>query len=268
MMKNQKKTLKSARNYVNILDVRLTSTSIDEVLTKISDFLHSSYKFSLFTLNPEILIEANSDKYFKKILNLGDINVPDGIGVTYASKFLYGKPLKVTPGRKLFLELIKASYENNWKVFLLGGLQDEAVTASSKLQMANSKLQIQASSGPRLDKNAEPVSERDKKIEMETIKKINEFKPDILFVGFGAPKQEKWIHKWLPKLNCGGAMTVGGTFSYISGRSRLPPYWMERCSLEWLWRLLHEPKRAFRILNAVVIFPLKVLCSKFWQKRA
>ena len=100
------------------------------------------------------------------------------------------------------------------------------------------------------------------------IQKINEIKPDLLFVGFGMPKQEKWIDKNVEKLDVKGIMAVGGTFDYVFGKARLPPEWLEKLGLEWLWRLLHEPKRAPRILNAVIIFPLKILSSKFWQKRA
>jgi N-acetylglucosaminyldiphosphoundecaprenol N-acetyl-beta-D-mannosaminyltransferase len=85
-------------------------------------------------------------------------------------------------------------------------------------------------------------------------------------VGFGAPKQEKWIYKWLPKLRVGGAMAVGGTFAYLSGQSKLPPKWMEERGLEWLWRLLNEPRRALRILKAVILFPLKISWYKFHQK--
>ena len=76
------------------------------------------------------------------------------------------------------------------------------------------------------------------------------------------PKQEKWIYKNVKKLDVKGIIAVGGTFDYVFGKASLPPKWMEEAGLEWLWRLLHEPKRVFRILNAVVIFPLKVWRSK------
>lgn len=246
MLKKQKKVLKSSRNHVNILGVRLDSTSQARVLALLEDFIVRGQKFSVFTPNPEIILEACKDEFFLDILNSATINIPDGVGLKIAAP-----SLNIIKGRELFVSLLALAKRENWKVFFLGGKGLKGVTA-----------------GPKLDRNAEPVSERDTKIEIDAIRKINEFKPDILFVGFGAPKQEKWIYKWLPKLNCGGAMAVGGTFSSIAGFSGLPPVWMEKGGLEWLWRLLHEPKRASRILNAVIIFPLKVLCSKLWQKRA
>jgi N-acetylglucosaminyldiphosphoundecaprenol N-acetyl-beta-D-mannosaminyltransferase len=245
MLKTQKMTTETDRNYATILDVKLTSTSMDGLLSKISDLLRTGHKFSLFTPNPEILIEANKDINFRKILNSASFSVPDGVGLSFASKFLYGKPLNIIPGRKLFGELLTLARRKKWTVFFLGGEGIKNVVA-----------------GPKLDKNGEPKSPQDAKIQEEVIDKINTVRPDILFVGFGAPKQEKWISKNLPKLDIGGAVAVGGTFDYLYGKTKLPPYRVEKAGLEWLWRLIHEPKRVLRIFNAVVIFPLKVFASR------
>ena len=243
--------VKSGRNYVNILDVRLDSTSTSSVLNTIGNFLRSKHKFSLFTANPELLVMAAKDQNLKKIVNSADLVIPDGVGLKYAAKFLHKMDLNIIPGRKLFLKLLALARKNNWKVFFLGGEGIENVTA-----------------GPVLDENGEPKTAEEAKIQKEVIQKINKIKPDLLFVGFGMPKQEKWIYKNVKKLDAKGIMAVGGTFDYVFGKARLPPEWLQKLGLEWLWRLLHEPKRASRILNAVIIFPLKVLCSKLWQKRA
>lgn len=251
MSKRQKMAVKSVRNYVNILGVRLDSTSTSSVLNTIGGFWHSGYKFSLFTANPELLVMAAKDQSLKKIINSADLVIPDGVGLKYAAKFLHKMDLNIIPGRKLFLKLLALARKNNRKVFFLGGKGIENVFA-----------------GPVLDENGEPKTAKEAKIQKEVIQKINEIKPDLLFVGFGMPKQEKWIDKNAEKLDVKGIMAVGGTFDYVFGKARLPPEWLEKLGLEWLWRLLHEPKRAPRILNAVIIFPLKVLCSKLWQKRA
>jgi N-acetylglucosaminyldiphosphoundecaprenol N-acetyl-beta-D-mannosaminyltransferase len=105
----------------------------------------------------------------------------------------------------------------------------------------------------------------DRKLESDVVDRTNSFAPHLLFVAFGNPKQEIWIHKNLSKLNIGSAMAVGGTLCYIAGLVALPPKWMESLGLEWLWRLIHEPKRIKRIWNAVVVFPIKVFQSKLSQ---
>ena len=243
MKKNNKD---SSRKYAQILGIKLNSTREDEVLALVESFIAQGRKFTIFTPNPEIVLLAQKDEKLKKALNSADLLIPDGIGLKYAAKFLHKIDLNIIPGRKLFLKLLALARKNNWKVFFLGGKGIKNVTA-----------------GPMLNKSGEPVSERDRKIEIEIEKKINKVKPDLLFVGFGAPKQERWIFEHLSKLNIGGAMSVGGTFAYLAGRSRLPPEWLEKAGLEWLWRLIHEPKRFSRILRAVIIFPLRVFWYKF-----
>lgn len=259
-------TGKLDRKYVNILGTKIDSTTMQEVLTTIGLFLQSQDKFSLFTPNPEILLEAGYDQNYRDILNNSNINIPDGVGIKFAAKFLYKKDIEVMPGRKLFEEIVKKASESNWKLFLLGGLGNEAEDSSKVLLRKYNNLKIETSMGPLLNKSGEPTDHKQAQIERESIYKINKFKPDILFVAYGAPKQEKWIAKHLKELNCGGAMAVGGTFSYISGKSKLPPSWMERGGLEWLWRLVCEPRRVLRILNAVLVFPVKVFLYKFQER--
>jgi N-acetylglucosaminyldiphosphoundecaprenol N-acetyl-beta-D-mannosaminyltransferase len=129
-------------------------------------------------------------------------------------------------------------------------------------QFSNHKLQIKYNKGPILDKNAKPVSDADIIKEKEAINLINNFKRDLLFVAFGNPKQEIWIHKNLDKLKIGGAMAVGGSLRYVAGLSKLPPKWMADIFLEWLWRGVTEPERAGRIFRAVIVFPIKLLRYK------
>jgi N-acetylglucosaminyldiphosphoundecaprenol N-acetyl-beta-D-mannosaminyltransferase len=152
--------------------------------------------------------------------------------------------------------------KKGWKVVLLGGLNNEGEVASQKLIKKYPKLQIKAIKGPILAKSAKPATVNDEKLEKEAINQINKFKSQLLFVAFGNPKQEIWIRENLSKLNVGGAMAVGGTIRYVSGLSPLPPKWMAGIGLEWLYRVITEPKRIGRIFRAVVVFPLKIWMSK------
>lgn len=251
-------------------------------------------KFSIVTPNPELVLSSLENSALKKALNSADFAVPDGIGLAQAARFLSLKApknivlrtmvsfyqgilvggatlvnkswltreLNIVKGRKLFEELIKLAGRKRWKVLLLGGKDNEAHAAARKLQYKYNKLRVLSVKGPKLNQNAEPVTEVDKKIQKDVIDVINKYLPEILFVAFGNPKQEIWIQKNLPKLDIGGAMAVGGTFRYISGLSKLPPAWMEDAGLEWLWRLLTEPVRLHRMWNAVVVFPWRVFMYK------
>lgn len=294
MLNNEFLYPKTERKYDKILNVELNSTSMTKVLAFVRDSLGRRKKFSIVTPNPEIILAAGGDKDLADAINKASLAIPDGIGLSQAARFLslpaprnilfrapvcflqglwvglatflarnwVQEALPIIKGRKLFMELIKLANKKGWRVFFLGGEKGEARGAGERLRRSFKRLRIAYFQGPMLNADAVPVGEADRDIQRESVEQINEFKPDILFVGFGASKQEKWLMKWLVSLDVGGAMVVGGTFRYFSGDAELPPEWMEEYGLEWVWRLITEPWRIKRVLTAFPIFPLKV----FWYK--
>lgn len=260
------------RKNAQILNIRLDSTSKEKVLAFVRVRVAQGDlpagrqgRFYIVTPNPEAVLEASKDKVLARILNSADFSLPDGVGLVFAARFLGEPKLNRIPGREMFLELCRFANKKGWKIFLLGGESDEAEKTREILARSLKNIKIEALSGPILDKSGNPINVAEFQKEAESVKKINNFAPQLLFVAFGVPKQEKWIAKWLPKLNVGGAMAVGGTFSYISGKSSLPPEWMEKAGLEWLWRLVTEPWRAKRILTATILFPIKIFLFKLKQ---
>lgn len=301
MKKNKGKNSRLVRKHVNILGTSVISTDLKEVLAGVNDFLtynsvsgNRKRKFSIVTPNPELVLASVENRLLRKALNSAEFAVPDGIGLAQAAKFLslpapknivlrgattfcqgvlvgmatlfYKKwltdELNIVKGRELFAGLIELAEKKRWRVFMLGGKDNEADMAAKKLRYRHSKLKVMWANGPKVNANGEPVAEIDKKLQKDVIDRINAFAPQILFVAFGNPKQEVWIQRNLVRLNVGAAMAVGGTFRYIAGLSKLPPKFMEDVGLEWLWRVLTEPVRLRRIWNAVVVFPWKVFISK------
>lgn len=211
---------------------------------------HNS-KFFILTPNPELVLASTKDRKLREALNSADFSIPDGFGLKLADL-----SLNIIKGREMFLALMDLANKRGWKAFFLGGLGNEAQIAAKKFGAAFTE-------GPKLDARGEPTSESEARVEAYSIRKINEYKPDLLFVAFKNPRQEIWIHKHLSKLEVCGAMAVGGTFRYVAGMSKLPPAWVGKVGFEWLWRLITEPFRLRRIYNAVILFPLKLLQSKF-----
>ncbi len=284
MLRNSEKTVKKGQEYVNILGINILSTNVTDLLAGINQKIAHNVKFSILTPNPELVLMANKDPELREIINGADFAVPDGIALLCAEKFLntsinksgalylpllfftwlkcfYVYPfdrkmlngdLSLIKGRELFVRLIKMAHEKHWKVFLLGGMDNEAELSARKLQKDNQKLKIDYAGGREVTTD----------LSKDIVDKINKFAPDLLFVAYGAPKQEIWIYDNLPKLKVRGAMAVGGTFRYVAGLSKLPPAIMESLGLEWLWRLITEPIRFKRIVNAVIVFPIKVIESK------
>ena len=245
-----------------IMGINVISAGITEVLARVRGLISDNIKFYIVTPNPELILMAQKDKKLKEALNDASLSIPDGVGLNYASKFLFDENIIIIPGRKLFIDLVDLAHKKDWKIFLLGGRGDEARLTARRLKVTYRNLEIRSSQGPELDNSGEPVTEIDKKLQSDAFLQISSFKPQLLFVAFGNPKQEIWIHRNLSKLNIGGAMAVGGAFRYLAGLSKLPPEWLQKAGLEWLWRLIKEPVRAGRIFNAVIVFPWKVLIYK------
>ena len=110
--------------------------------------------------------------------------------------------------------------------------------------------------GGKIDVNG--VGEKDDVL----IRKINTVTPDVLLVGVGAPKQDLWISKNLKDLKAGVAIGVGGTIDFIAGEQKRAPVSVRRVGLEWFWRLVLQPFRIKRIINAIVLFPFYVSLYK------
>ena len=280
-----------------MFNITLNSTSRSKVLAYIRDFISKKRKFYIVTPNPEMILMAQEDKSLLKAINGATLALPDGVGLAMADRFLklttpknilvripvsilqgIGVGLSIfvnkkwllsrfniLKGREVFVDLVSLANKRGWKVFLLGGRGSEAQNAVEKLKLNYKKVKFEYASGPIIDNETKPISESDIKMQNDVIFRINNFKPQLLFVAFGAPKQEKWIYEWLLKLDIGGAMAVGGAFSYVAGHSKLPPRWMEEIGLEWVWRLITGPWRAGRIIKASIVFPWKVFIYKLSQ---
>lgn len=204
-------------------------------------------------------MEANKDYEYKNILNSANLAIADGVGLVYACRFLYGKPMKIIPGRQLFVDLLDLANHNSLRVFFLGSTHEVIQKSLSKAHKQFSNATFEGESGPLVNKQGVSANS---KIEADTISKINKFKPDILFIAFGHPKQEKWVSKNISKLNANVVMTVGGALDYYSGMKSVPPVWLSNMGLEWFWRLINEPQRYRRIVNAIFVFPLFVAGQK------
>lgn len=257
-----KKTLKhvskTARKIVPVLKIGIISTTRAGVLKSVTAQIENGERILIVTPNPEIILQAQADPRLAEILNSADFAIADGRGVAWAMRYLHGARAEVIPGRVLFADLLAEAAKRGWRVFLLGG--DSAAKAAEKIR--NSKFKIAGERGPWLGLDGEPMDAAQQKVEERVVGAINKSKPHLLFVGFGAPKQEKWLVRNLPRLKVNAAMTVGGALDYYAGKAPLPPDFVAKMGLEWLWRLLTRPRRARRIFRAVIVFPLKVIWYK------
>jgi len=191
------------------------------------------------TINPHSYILAKNDKEFNQALKNSDILVPDGSGIVLATKFIYGKDIKKIAGADVHKFLLEALNNSNGKVFYMGSSEDTLNQIEKKLKIEYPSILIDSYSPPFKDF----FSDEDNKI---IINKINAFYPDVLFIGMTAPKQEKWLYEHKDKLNFRVASSVGAVFDfYVDKIKRSSPFWIS-LHLEWLPRLVKEPKRLWR----------------------
>jgi len=239
-----------------IFGIKIDSLTIDEAVKKAGDFLYSTKQNFIFTPNPEMLVDAQVDSYFKKVLNAGDLNISDGFGVSLVS---LGKIKRVT-GVDFVYRLCELAQKENKSVFLLGSGSREVLEKTSKnLKRHFPKLKIAGfHPGPHIDFlmiEEKKTITSDPEVNDQAMHEIIMTAPDILLVAFGHDKQEKWIYeniKNLPSVKI--AMGVGGSFDFISGLVNRAPCFMRIIGLEWLYRLFRQPRRLARIWKATVVF--------------
>ena len=240
--------------YIKILDIRFDLVGFNQAIGIVCDWLkRDDFKKYIVTPNPEFVIAAGKDDEFKQILSKADLSLTDGRGIQFAARFLRLSIPERIPGTDFMIRLCGRLAELQIPIFLLGGDPSVAEKCAKKLISKYPSIKIAGIfSG---DANEAGDS--------EAIGMINNTNARFVFVAFGAPKQEKWIarnfHK-LKKVNV--AMGVGGAFDYISGNVNRAPFIFRRIGLEWLWRLIFQPKRFVRIFRAVIIFPLIIIRSK------
>lgn len=240
-----------------ILGVGVTDATEENILEYVVDFIENE-KGQLFitTPNPEILVYATHHQRFADILTSAHISLPDGVGVVVAGAIL-GKTLKSRiTGVDFMKNLCEKVSTRPITVGFLGGKGDVALKASECLKSTFPTLQI------LLAEAGNPDDFTAKNIQKRFAKDQRPVTIDILFVGFGFPKQEEWIHAHLQELPVRVAMTVGGSFDIVSGSLPRAPRLMRNVGLEWLWRLFLQPSRWKRQIK-LVEFVWLVLKEKF-----
>lgn len=207
---------------VNILGVKIDDVNMAEALVIVEKWIWNPGKHYIVTPNPEMIIAAQKDPAFKKILNNADLSIPDGSGLK-----LSGKIKNILAGTDFMEELVKLVSEKGFTTGFLGGRDGVAKKCSECLLQKYPKLEVSFASG---DTNA----------------KIPPC--DLLFVALGHIKQEKWIALNLNKIPVHVAMGVGGAFDYLSGNVLRAPKRVRGLGLEWLFRLIVQPWRIKRQL--------------------
>jgi len=240
---------------IKLLGVEIDNVTFDETLLAIDRLVGWKIPSYIVTPNVDHLITLQEDTFFREIYKNATLVVPDGVPLLWAARFL-GTPLteRVT-GADLFSAVCQLAADKGFTLFFLGGFPGVAAKAKALLEKRYPEIKIVGTYSP-------PFGFEKDSQEIEHIcSVILESTPDLLFVGLGAPKQEKFIWEYRDIIHVPVSIGVGAAFDFVVGTIRRAPIWVQRCGLEWLFRLSMEPRRLFKryILKDLVFFKLVYL---------
>ena len=214
-------------------------------------------KCLISTLNQYSFIIAEQDNRFKKALIESDILLPDGIGIVGAVKLLKGKKIKKIAGADLHLHLLKILNQNGGSCFYLGSSEKTVKEIKDRLATEFPHIKVGVYSPPFKSSFSELEN-------LQMVKSVNLFKPDVLFVGMTAPKQEKWAYEHKTDLDVKVICSIGAVFDFYAGTIKRPGKFWVKIGLEWLIRLINEPNHMWkRYLYYGPVFVYIVLKERF-----
>lgn len=249
------------RQTVGILGTPIDILDTSEVLARLEQFITERRFHQVATANTDFLINALHDPELRRILRNADLVIPDGMPIVWASRMM-GTPLpeRVT-GADIVPELAALSERKGYRLYMLGAREEISKRAYENLLAKHPNLQIVGRVSPKLANLLDMDNDA-------ILRDIERAQPDILFVAFGNPKQEKWIYLHRERLGsvpvCIG---VGGTFDFLAGETARAPLWMQKSGLEWVHRLSHEPRRLWRRYGRDLTHFSRYMARQFWAVR-
>lgn len=233
-------------NNIKILGFKVFNKSIDYFNKLIVKDLENNKRIIIFNINPLILMNFYKNKKIREAFNSQNYNIPDGIGVLIAAK-LHGQKIKQRiTGIDTFLKICEESSKINKTIFLYGSKPGIALKTKEVLEKKYHGIKIVGVIDGYKD-------------EKTVIEEINKVKPDILFVGTGSPKQELFIVNNNKKISdiC-LIMPIGGSMDVVSGKLKAAPNIYKKFHIEWLYRMIQEPKRFVQIFLLIKFLLLAI----------
>lgn len=247
----------------DIIGFRVTRANLSECLLQICSWLSEGAKQKYFvTANPHSLYVARYDHLFSEAIKNADLVIPDGVGIVIASKILGGTICQRITGSDIFKSLSSLlNVRGGASYFFLGSTEQNLISIKERMEMEYPNITVAGTFSPPFKDDFSEIENN------QIINVINKVHPDILWIGMTAPKQEKWAYSYREKLDVKLIGPVGALFDFFTGRIKRPHPLFQRHGLEWLARLMHEPRRLWRrnfISNP--LFMLKVVQYRLKQR--
>lgn len=227
-----------------VLDLLVKVCNYQTVIEKIFSLIQLKKSGYICVSTVHMVMESHDNKEFAKIVNSADLVIPDGMPLVWMQKLQGFSEATQVRGNSLMLKLLKFAEEKQLKVGFYGGKEKVIEDIQEKAKIDYPNLKISYAYSP-------PFRALTEQEDLEIVENINKSQVEILFVGLGCPKQEKWMLEHKDKIKS-VMLGVGAAFDFYAGSVKESPVWMRKVGLEWLYRLTQEPKRLWRrylILN-------------------
>lgn len=220
---------------LNFLNSKMHALSMAESLKLIDESIDKGQFFQHVVVNVAKLVNMQTDIVLKQSVESCDLINIDGQGVVWGARWCGHDVPERVAGVDLFHELLELSSVRDYPVFLLGATQEVVEQTVQNVEKQYKGLKIAGYHHGYFWHD-----------EAEVVEKIRASGAKLLFVAITSPKKENFIHKWQKELGVNFVMGVGGTFDVVAGKVKRAPVWMQRYGMEWLYRVLQEPKRMFK----------------------
>jgi len=215
--------------------------TMDEAVQRILEWAQAR-EVGRYVVTPNVdhVMRLEDDADFRGIYDGADLVLADGMPLVWASRLLRAPLPERVAGSDLFVALCAAAAEVGVSVYFLGGNPGDAAKARDVLCRQHPTLQVAGVCCPPFG------FDRDVAADAQIAEQVRQARPDVLFVGLGSPKQERWICRHVGRLGVPVSIGVGVSFSFVAGTIRRAPRWVQRVGMEWSWRLSKEPGRLWR----------------------
>ncbi|MDQ6986485.1 MAG: WecB/TagA/CpsF family glycosyltransferase [Mariprofundaceae bacterium] len=233
---------------ISLLDASMHPWTMQQTLGEIARRMDAGIFTQHVVVNVAKVVNMRRDSSLRDSVRECDIINIDGMGVVWGARIMGFQVPERVAGVDLFHKLLQYAEQDGKKVFLLGAKKDVIDETARRVQYTYPGLKIAGHHHGYFWDDEEAV-----------VRKIASSGADMLFVAITSPRKEQFIHRWRNQLGVNFAMGVGGTFDIVAGKSRRAPVWMQKSGLEWLYRIIQEPRRMWKrylVTNSKYMFLL------------
>ena len=245
---------------VNILGVLVSPIAMDDALRAIEGWVFNRTPTYVTVTPAHAIMDAYGDPELRRIFNASGLTTPDGMAIVWLLRLRGHRRVERVYGPDLMLEVCRHGLDRRYRHFLFGGEAGVAEALRGRLEERFPGLEVVGTWSPAFG----PISEQE---DTSTVERINAAKPDIVWVGLGTPKQERWMAAHLGRLTAPVMIGVGAAFDFLSGRKPQAPRWMQRIGMEWFFRLATEPRRLWPRYRRYPLFVLLATAQLLGLKR-